>query len=108
MGLDTVRPANTVRFTQYSEAVAAASAGQGVVIGRLPLLAELVREGKLAAPFRSRAASRRGYFVTLAPHAAANPDAQDFVRWLLVEAEQAKQPSAETSGKPPVPKKRKA
>lgn len=93
IGLDTVRSANTVRFTQYAEAVTAACAGQGVVIGRLPLLAELVREGKLIAPFRGRAASRRGYFVIVAPHAANNPDALDFARWLAVEAEQARRPS---------------
>lgn len=86
MGLDTVRPASTLRFTRYSEAVAAAVAGQGVVIGRLPLLADLVREGKLVAPFRSRAASRRGYFVQLAPHAAGNAHARDFVDWLLAQA----------------------
>jgi DNA-binding transcriptional LysR family regulator len=86
MGLDTVRPANTVRFTRYSEAVEAAVAGQGVVIGRLPLLAELVRDSRLIAPFRGRAASRRGYFVELAGHAARNRDALDFVRWLQAEA----------------------
>lgn len=97
IGLDTVRLANTVRFTQYSEAVAAACAGQGVVIGRLPLLAQLMREGKLVAPFRSRAASRRGYFVIVAPHAAGNPDAQDFARWLVVEAEQAQRLPAEVA-----------
>ncbi len=86
MGLDTVRPANTLRFTQYAEAVAAAAAGQGVVIGRLPLLAELVRQRKLVAPFKGRAASLRGYFVEVAAHAAGNADAQDFVRWLQAEA----------------------
>lgn len=93
MGLDTVRPANTLRFTRYSEAVEAAVAGQGVVIGRLPLLADLVRAGKLVAPFRTRAASRRGYFVTLAPHGAHNADAQDFIRWLLAEAAQGRIPA---------------
>jgi DNA-binding transcriptional LysR family regulator len=107
IGLDTVRLANTVRFTQYSEAVAAACAGQGVVIGRLPLLAQLMREGKLVAPFRSRAASRRGYFVIVAPHAAGNPDAQDFARWLVVEAEQAQRLPADVA-KVPGQKKRRA
>lgn len=86
MGLESVRPANTLRFTQYSEAVAAAVAGQGIVIGRLPLLADLMREGKLVGPFKSRAASRRGYFVQLGTHAEQNPDALDFVNWLLAEA----------------------
>jgi LysR family transcriptional regulator, glycine cleavage system transcriptional activator len=100
IGLDSVRAANTVRFTQYSEAVTAACAGQGVVIGRLPLLAQLVREGKLVAPFRGRAASRRGYFVIVAAHAANNPDALDFARWLAEEAEQARRHASERRNSP--------
>jgi len=86
MGLRDVQMAHTMRFTQYGEAVAAAVAGHGIVIGRLPLLADLVRQKKLVAPFRSPAASRRGYFVMLAPHAAHNPDAHAFADWLLAEA----------------------
>jgi LysR family glycine cleavage system transcriptional activator len=89
MGLSSVPMAHTLRFTQYGEAVGAAVAGQGVVIGRLPLLADLVRGKKLVAPFRSPAASRRGYFLTLAPKAAHNPNARAFADWLLAEAEQA-------------------
>jgi DNA-binding transcriptional LysR family regulator len=89
MGLDDVRMAHTMRFTLYTDAVAAAVAGQGVVIGRLPLLADLVRNKQLVAPFRTPAASRRGYFITVAPQAARNPDAHDFVRWLQAEAERA-------------------
>ena len=67
--------------------MAAAVAGQGVVIGRLPLLEDLVRERKLVAPFRHAAASRRGYFVTLAPQAEHNPDAQAFAAWLVRQAQ---------------------
>ena len=86
MGLPALHMAHTVRFTQYGEAVAAAVAGQGVVIGRLPLLADLVRQKKLVAPFRSAAASRRGYFVTLAPHAAQHAGALAFADWLVAAA----------------------
>jgi DNA-binding transcriptional LysR family regulator len=86
MGLPELRTRNTLRFTHYGDAVAAAVAGQGVVIGRLPLVAELVRAGRLVAPFGG-AASQRGYFVVAAPRAASNPDAQDFVRWLMAEAQ---------------------
>lgn len=89
MGLPDMRMKNTLRFSQYSDVVAAAVAGQGVAIGRLPLLAELLRDGRLVAPF-SGAASRFGYFVNMAPRSAGNSDAQDFVRWLIAEAESAK------------------
>ncbi|HYE39885.1 MAG TPA: LysR substrate-binding domain-containing protein [Ramlibacter sp.] len=89
MGLSSVEMAHTLRFTRYGEAVAAAVAGQGVVIGRLPLLSDLVRTKKLVAPFRSPAASRRGYFVTLAPRGEHNPSAVAFADWLRTEAERA-------------------
>jgi LysR family transcriptional regulator, glycine cleavage system transcriptional activator len=87
MGVERLRTANTMRFTQYSEAVAAACAGHGVVIGRLPLLASLVRERKLVAPFRSAAASRRSYFIAMSPQGSRNADAQDFAAWVRREAE---------------------
>ncbi|MBK0392443.1 LysR substrate-binding domain-containing protein [Ramlibacter algicola] len=96
MGLDDMHMAHTVRFTQWHEAVSAAVAGQGVVIGRLPLLADLVRQRKLVAPFRTPAASQRGYFLTLAPQAARNPDALAFMQWLQAEAEQAQTPATTT------------
>ena len=88
MGLSELRMKNTMRFTQYTDAVSAAVAGHGVAIGRLPLLNGLLRDGQLVAPFKGAAASRRGYFVATSARAAANPDAQDLVRWLFAEAQQ--------------------
>lgn len=86
MGLPGVRMAHTIHYTRYVEAVEAAVAGQGIVIGRLPLLADLVRQKKLVAPFRTPAASRRGYFLALAPRSQHNADARAFADWLLAEA----------------------
>ncbi|HEY2254085.1 MAG TPA: LysR substrate-binding domain-containing protein [Variovorax sp.] len=91
MGLTDLRMKNTLRFTQYPDAVAAAVAGQGVVIGRLPLVSALVRSGQLVSPFGAGAASQRGYFIESARRAAHNADAQDFMRWLRAEAESARQ-----------------
>ncbi|ADU34687.1 LysR substrate-binding domain-containing protein [Variovorax boronicumulans] len=89
MGLEDLRVKSTLRFTQYADAVAAAVAGQGVVIGRLPLLRELVRDGRLVAPLGEGAASHRGYFIEMSRRAASNRDAQDFAQWLRDEAEAA-------------------
>lgn len=93
MGLSDVRLKNTLRFTQYTEAVAAAVAGQGVVIGRVPLLNALLQEGKLVAPFAGAngqgAASQRAYYIDMAAHARSNPDAQDFAQWLRNEVKLA-------------------
>ena len=89
MGLDHLRMKSTLRFTLYTDAVAAAVAGQGVVIGRMPLLRELVRDGRLVAPLGEGAVSRRAYFVEMSKRAAGNRDAQDFAQWLRDEADAA-------------------
>jgi DNA-binding transcriptional LysR family regulator len=89
MGVPELRMKNTLRFSHYTDSVSAAVAGQGVAIGRLPLLSEYLQDGRLVTPFRGAAASQRGYYVELAGHARGNADAQDFVRWLRAEAEQA-------------------
>jgi LysR family glycine cleavage system transcriptional activator len=86
MGLKDLRMKSTLRFTHYTDAVSAAVAGQGVVIGRLPLLAELVRDGRLVAPLGASAATQRGQFIEVSRRGAANADAQDFIRWLRAEA----------------------
>jgi DNA-binding transcriptional LysR family regulator len=81
-GAPGLKPAGSLRFTLYDQLVQAAVGGQGVALGRLPLIAELLREGRLVAPFPKRYDSERGYVALLAPHAAEREDALAFVRWL--------------------------
>jgi LysR family transcriptional regulator, glycine cleavage system transcriptional activator len=91
MGLPELRMKNSMRFTQYADAIAAAVAGHGVAIGRLPLLAELLRDKRLVAPFGKGALSQRGYYVVLSDSGQANADAHAFAQWLRSEAESARQ-----------------
>ena len=60
--------------------------GQGVALGRIPLIAEYLRDGRLAAPFPKRYDSARGYYAVLAPHANERADVAGFVAWLADEA----------------------
>ena len=86
MGLPELRPKNTMRFTLWADAIGAAVAGQGVAIGRFPLLDAMLRDGRLVTPFKGAAASQRGYFVAMSARAHNNPDALDFAKWLRAEA----------------------
>lgn len=86
MGLHEMRTKNTLRFTNYADSISAAVAGQGVAIGRFPLLDDMLHDKRLVAPFKGAAASQRGYYLAMGKRAAINPDAQDFAAWLREEA----------------------
>jgi LysR family transcriptional regulator, glycine cleavage system transcriptional activator len=92
MGLHEVRTKNTLRFTSYTDSISAAVAGQGVAIGRFPLLNQLLRDKRLVTPFGGGAASQRAYYLAMGPRAAENPDAQDFAAWLRAEAGAVQEP----------------
>jgi LysR family glycine cleavage system transcriptional activator len=82
----SLEPASILTFTHYDAAVAAAVAGQGVVLGRRPLVDALLRKRALVAPLMGSIASARGYAVVVEPAAARKPGVQALVRWLLEQA----------------------
>jgi DNA-binding transcriptional LysR family regulator len=89
------RPAGTLQFTQYHQIIQAAVAGQGVALGRVPLVDQLLRARELVAPFgrtRTTAAESRAYYVVANPRAAGRPEVAAFVSWLqsVVQAERAR------------------
>jgi DNA-binding transcriptional LysR family regulator len=57
-----------------------------VALGRIPLIAGHLRDGRLVAPFPKRYDSARGYYAVVAPHAAERADVAGFVAWLRDEA----------------------
>lgn len=87
VGASDVQPASVLTLPNYSDAVAAAVAGQGVVIGRRPLIDSLIRSRKLVAPFKDVAASARAYFLVLNPGSRSRPAVRALEQWLLAQAE---------------------
>jgi DNA-binding transcriptional LysR family regulator len=89
------RPAGTLQFTQYHQIIQAAVAGQGVALGRVPLVDQLLRSRELVAPFgrtRTTAAESRAYYVMVSPRAAARPEVAAFASWLqsIVQTERGR------------------
>jgi DNA-binding transcriptional LysR family regulator len=85
-GLRDPKPAGTLQFNQYDQLVQAAVNGQGVALGRLPLLRGLLRQKQLVTPFRKSVVSSRGYYLVRSRRAAGKPDVAGFEEWLLEEA----------------------
>jgi len=85
-GQPNLKPAGSLRFSLYDQVIQATLGGQGVALGRIPLISELLRDGKLIAPFPKRYDSPRSYFVVMAPHVAERGDVTAFVDWLQREA----------------------
>ncbi len=101
-GHPSLKPKGSLRFRLYDQVVQAAVGGQGVALGRLPMVAEHVRDGRLVAPFARKYDSTRGFFALPAPRAADRPDVVAFLRWLSDEAALETQ-RAEATGRAPSP-----
>jgi DNA-binding transcriptional LysR family regulator len=85
-GLRDLKPAGALQFNQYDQLVQAAVNGQGVALGRLPLLQRLLRQKQLVTPFRNSVVSSRGYYLLRSRRAAGKSEVAGFENWLLEEA----------------------
>jgi DNA-binding transcriptional LysR family regulator len=85
-GQPGLKAAGSLRFRIYDQVVQAAVGGQGVALGRLPMIAEHLRDGRLVAPFARKYDSARGYFAVAAPRVAERDDVVAFLQWLADEA----------------------
>lgn len=86
IGIETLRPAGHLSFSHYDQLIQAALAGQGVAMGRDPLVRDLLREGRLVAPFPERVASPRAYHLLVAERSAAREEVRAFVAWVTDRA----------------------
>lgn len=88
LGIEDLQPAGKLHFSHYDQLVQAAVSGQGVALGRQPLVRALLRERKLVAPFRQDVCSSRAYFLVESASARSKPHVRAFIDWLLEETEQ--------------------
>lgn len=86
MGLGELTAARKVTLTSYDGVIAAAVAGQGVALGRRPLINELLKRRQLVAPFGDELSSRRAYFLVIEPRAAERPAVRALENWLFEQA----------------------
>jgi LysR family glycine cleavage system transcriptional activator len=98
MKLEGMKPASTLHFSAYDQLIQAAVNGQGVALGRSPLIDGLLREGKLIVPFETSLASPRSYYLLQSTTAARKEEVQQFVQWLRGEIEQEIAPAANAAG----------
>lgn len=83
--LTDMRPAGVAHYSHYDQVIQAAVEGEGVALGRTPLVLRFLKRGTLVAPFRDRVATTREYFIIESPHAAGRPQVGKFVAWLQKE-----------------------
>lgn len=93
MKLEGLKPASVLHFAQFDQLINAAVAGQGVALGRSPLLKQMLAERKLVAPFEKTVASPRSYYLVQSAGVGRKPEVQDFAEWLRVQAREGSSPA---------------
>ena len=94
-GAESIATNKGLHFSDYSQALQAAIAGQGVVLVSKPLLNNLFQTGLLTCPFREEATPDIGYDVVATKEAMKRSEVQTFVDWIrkAVKDEQLLDPS---------------
>jgi DNA-binding transcriptional LysR family regulator len=93
-GLAGLKPAGALHFSSYDQVIQAAVAGQGVALGRFPLLRRMLREKQLAAPFSRSVSTTRAYFLVRSTRTSGKPDVAAFADWLEEETGREAQPAS--------------
>ena len=84
-GWAAARPRAVLRFNQYDQVIHAALAGQGLALGRLPLLQPLLDEGRLVVVDPARTETDYAYWL-LQAEASPRPAVRRVAEWIAEEA----------------------
>jgi len=85
-GVEGVDPERGLSFSHTSIMLEAAEGGQGVALGRTPLVADDLEKGRLIKPFDVTLPAEYAYYVVCPEETADRPRLAAFRDWLLVEA----------------------
>lgn len=82
-GVHNVATKEGIHFNDYSQALQAAIAGQGVILVSEPILKDLFHKELLTCPFHEQATPNIGYDIVTTRAAVARFEVQAFVDWIL-------------------------
>jgi LysR family transcriptional regulator, glycine cleavage system transcriptional activator len=90
--LPRLQPKRWLYFNYAYQMVQAALTGQGVVLARMPMVAESLANGDLIEPLpRLRIDSPMAYWLIVGPRSANRPEIRAFCDWLLAQAKVTRQ-----------------
>jgi LysR family glycine cleavage system transcriptional activator len=91
-GLAKLQPKRWLYFNYAYQMVQAALTGQGVVLARLPLVAEPLANGDLIEPLpKLRMDSPMAYWLIVGPRSGNQPDIRSFCEWLMAQSKITRQ-----------------
>jgi len=85
MGVNDFTPSGTLSFDQYDQVMHAAMHGQGVVLGRMTIASQPIRDKKLVVLFGRQQQLARAFHAVYAKGARERPEVVQFVEWLKQE-----------------------
>jgi len=93
LGLGQAAPKAVLRFNQYDQLIRAAEDGRGLALGRGPLVAQSIAEGRLVALGDSRHRVERTYYLVRGA-GGGRPEVDRFAAWLVAEAKETARSAA--------------
>lgn len=90
--LSKLQPKRWLYFNYAYQMVQAALTGQGLVLARLPLVAESLANGDLIEPLpKLRLDSPMAYWMIVGPRSAQRPEIRAFCDWLMAQSKATRQ-----------------
>jgi DNA-binding transcriptional LysR family regulator len=91
-GFPKLQPKRWLYFNYAYQMVQAALTGQGVVLARLPLVAESLANGDLVEPLpNQRMDSPMAYWLIVGPRSEQRPEIKAFCEWLMAHSKATRQ-----------------